>query len=396
MLTHHSSQDYGTAARAAAGKARAEFERLIENGSKRAAAVFSKVETEQPDDMLVRARAITIAPADAARLVARFGNGADHELGFHRHALQQAAGRLGVPWAYLESLLTVPAPEGAPADAPRPTWGAELAAHNLNKLLAEGVPHDARYLVRSVRNEARGWLSDRYRRLDSRPIVESFATACQRLGAVPCEGHALDTKIMLKAMLPYVFEPVDHEVMCVGVALENSDFGNGALSLRSFVLRLWCTNTAIADQNVREVHLGARLAEDIEWSDATYNLDTQRMALMVGDVVRGQLGPAKVDKLMDGIRRANEQKIDPKVAIAAIGRDLTKGEVAAVVEKFNSPDVELLPPGNTKWRLSNAISWLAGTQADEERRIELEKVAGSVMTGRRETGAAEAAAQLQA
>lgn len=396
MLTHHSSQDYGTAARAAAGKARTEFERLIENGTKRAAAVFAKVETEQPDDMLVRARAITIAPTDAARLVARFGNGADHELGFHRHALQQAAERVGMPWPYVDRLLHPERPAGAPADAPLPTWGAELAAHNLNELLRRNVPEATRFLLRSVRGEVRGLLSDRFRRLDSRPIVQSFAVACQRIGAVPCEGHALDTKIMLKAMLPVVFEPVEHEVMVVGVALENSDFGNGALSLRSFVLRLWCTNTAITDQNVREVHLGARLAEDIEWSEETHLADTKRMALMVGDVVRGQLGPAKVDKLMDGIRRANEQKIDPKVAIAAIGRDLTKGEVAAVVEKFNSPDVELLPPGNTKWRLSNAISWLAGTQADEERRIELEKVAGSVMTGRRETGAAEAAAQLQA
>lgn len=392
MLTHHDNRPYEVAAAAAAADARGRLEKIIAHGTTRFGRVLDQVMTQQPTDELVRASAVKFEAAAADRLVARF-NGVDGARGMHRHALGQLAGRLGIPWAYLDSLLHAPAPEGLHEQDPRRVWGADLAAHNLNKLLAEGAPRDARYLVRSVNNEARGWLSDRYRRLDSRPIVESFAHACQRLGAVPCEGHALDTKIMIKAMLPTVFEPVKHEVMAVGVALENSDFGNGALSLRAFVLRLWCTNLAITDQNLREVHLGARLAEDIEWSEETYNLDTRRMASMIGDVVQKQLGPAKVDQLMSAIIKANEMKIDPKAALAALGKDLTKTEVAAAVDAFNAPDVELLPPGNTKWRLSNAVSWLAGQTPDEERRIELEKVAGALMTGRREVAAAEAAAQ---
>ena len=49
------------------------------------------------------------------------------------------------------------------------TWGAELAARNLNELLRNAVDPTTRYLVRSVKGEARGWLSDRFRRLDCRP-----------------------------------------------------------------------------------------------------------------------------------------------------------------------------------------------------------------------------------
>lgn len=384
MLTHHDGRDYAVAAHEAAGVAREKLEALITNGTARAGAVIEQVMTQTITDELVRAPAVTFAPevvdgAAAARLVARFANGVEHVRPLHHNALGQVAGRLGLPTRYLDDLLA------------QPGWGAELAAHNLNELIRKNVPDTTRYLVRSIAGEARGWLSDRFRRLDCRPIVDAFAVACQRVGAVPCDGHALETKIAIKAMLPYVYEPVPNEVMCVGVALENSDFGNGALSLRSFVLRLWCTNLAIADQNVREVHLGARLAEDIEWSDETYVLDTKRMAAMVGDVVRGQLGPAKVDQLMAAVVKANELKIDPKAALAALGKDLTKGEVAQAVEKFNSIDVELLPPGNTKWRLSNAVSWLAGQVPDEERAIELQKVAGALLTGRREVAAAEAA-----
>jgi hypothetical protein len=367
MLTHHSSQDYETAAAAAATHARAKLEEIIEHGRQRAGAVINQVMSQQPTDELVRAPAITFAPDAAAKLVARFANGGDHTRAVHRHALQQLAGRLNVPWGYLETLLG------------QAEWGSELAAHNLNELLRKAVPDDTRYLLRSVGGEVRGWLSDRYRRLDSRPIVESFALACQRVGAVPCEGHALETKIAIKAMLPTVYEPVKHEVMAFGVVLENSDFGNGALTLRSFMLRLWCTNLAICDRNVREVHLGARLAEDIAWSEETYQLDTKRMAAMVGDVVRGQLGPAKVDQLMAAVRTANDTRVEPEKIIAKLGRtDLSKAEAAAVVEKFNSPDVELLPPGQTAWRLSNAVSWLAGQTVDEERQLELQKVAGAL------------------
>jgi hypothetical protein len=58
---------------------------------------------------------------------------------------------------------------------------------------------------------------------------------------------------------------------------------------------------------------------------------------------------------------------------------LTKGEVDAVVQTFNSPDVENLPPGNSKWRLSNAISWVAGTLVDADRKLDLMRLAGSVV-----------------
>jgi hypothetical protein len=372
MLMHHdSTRSYEEAAAAAAVTARAKLEALIAHGAGRAAAVVNQVMTQQPTDELVRAPAVTFSPADGAHLTARFNSDNDRDRPIHRHALQQLAGRLGVPWSYLETLLDA-SHEGG--------WGAELAARNLNELLRNAVDPTTRYLVRSVKGEARGWLSDRFRRLDCRPIVEAFALACQRIGAVPCEGHALETKIAIKAMLPTVYEPVKHEVMTFGVVLENSDFGNGALTLRSFMLRLFCTNTAICDHNVREVHLGAKLAEDIEWSDETYQLDTRRMAAMVGDVVRGQLGPAKIDTLMAAIVKANDEQVNPEKMLATLGKSLTKGEVGQVVTKFNSPDVELLPPGNTQWRMSNAVSWRAGQLPDEERRLELEKVAGQLAT----------------
>jgi hypothetical protein len=45
-------------------------------------------------------------------------------------------------------------------------------------------------------------------------------------------------------------------VLVDGLSLENSDFGNGALSVRAYLLRIWCSNLAITQEEMRQVHLG--------------------------------------------------------------------------------------------------------------------------------------------
>jgi len=68
----------------------------------------------------------------------------------------------------------------------------------------------------------RKFLSDSYRRIDSRPVVEAFATAGQEKGALPYEGYVTDTKIVIQAIMPEVYEPVPGEVVACGLSLENS------------------------------------------------------------------------------------------------------------------------------------------------------------------------------
>jgi hypothetical protein len=215
--------------------------------------------------------------------------------------------------------------------------------------------------------------------MDSRPIVEAFATACQTIGAVPVEGYAMETKIAIKAMLPYVFEPVPNEVMAFGICLGNSDYGDGALSLRGFVLRLWCTNFAITEECLRQVHLGRRLDENLTFAEDTYAADTRAMSLAVRDIVAGQLAPPKVDEFCALVRRANDEKIDPKAALAGLKKAVAKAEAEAIVTAYNTPDIEMLPAGNTKWRLSNAISWVAGKTEDQSRKLDLMRLAGDCL-----------------
>jgi hypothetical protein len=233
-----------------------------------------------------------------------------------------------------------------------------------------------------VNGEIRGFLSDSYRRMDSRPIMLAFVEGVQKYGAVPIDGFALDTHVQLQVVLPHVFEPVDHEVMVIGAAFGNSDFGRGSISVRTLITRVWCTNRAIGSEDLRKIHLGARMDENLVLSQRTYELDTKTMASAVKDIVDFTLSPGNVNKILEGVKKANEEKIEARGMMTFLKKYLRKGEVKDVVEAFASPEIEMLPAGQTKWRMSNAISWIANTKIeDDSRRLELMRVAGAVLDG---------------
>ena len=73
-------------------------------------------------------------------------------------------------------------------------------------------------------------------------------------GAFTYHGVLTETKVSLKAIYPEVYEPVPGEMIAFGVSLENSDFGNGALSIREYVHRIWCANLAVFEETMRQIH----------------------------------------------------------------------------------------------------------------------------------------------
>ena len=108
----------------------------------------------------------------------------------HRNAIHQMAQTTDMPVKFIDSL-----------QSPAEPWGRELLAHNLQTVFNCRF-QKKRYLLRSLQQEVRGFLSDSYRRIDSRPVVEAFATAVQEKGALPYEGYVTDTKIAIQAIMP--------------------------------------------------------------------------------------------------------------------------------------------------------------------------------------------------
>lgn len=365
MLYHHSNQPYLEAATEAAARARVKMQTLIDTGVESAAHTIARVMSEIPSDMLIRQHAMDVSASNGHVFITAPAavTGVPSRMALSGHAFAQLCQRAEMPTAYARELL-----DAGP-------WGAALLSKNFTELLHNH--DDARALVRVVDGKVRGILSDSYKRIDSRPLVESFCTAAQEAHLVPVMGHATETRVALKAMLPAVFEPAPGEVVAFGLEWENSDYGAGAHACRVFMLRLWCTNFAIAERAFRQVHLGRRM-DDVSFSARTYQLETAAQASALGDIVSSALAPDRVQAYCQVIADAANAPIDATKEIAKL-KALTKGERNTVTEAYNSADVEMLPAGNTMWRLSNALSWVAQKCETDDRRLELEKIAGDVL-----------------
>jgi hypothetical protein len=365
-MFHHGKEPYDVAVSEAAKTFQKKLEEQLHASVPRVQRVIDQVENDVPSDAIVHGTALkfnhvweengqrgvlVIPPSQPA-------------LRLHDHALCQVADRTKI-----RNMGTVVREMRS-----RGEWGAQLVAHIFNETYSH-MDGD-RFLLRAVRGEARGFLSDEYRRLDSRPLCEAFIQGVEVFGARPIDGFALQTKIHLRAMLPMVFEPFPGEIMAFGAEFRDSDYGDGFVAVTGIVDRMWCTNLATTQDVLKKVHLGKRLPDNISFSEETYRLDTKTMASAVRDVVGGVLSGKAVNGYLDMVRTANEQKIESSAITTWVKKNLNKEEGKKATEKFASADIEQLPAGQTAWRWSNALSWLAKETEDERRKLELQELAG--------------------
>lgn len=357
-----------------AARAREILEGHIAKGRASAVETYKSVRENIPTDKLVRGKALKFAPTKE-RLTISLGDGPGQAIG--HHALSQLASRAGIPGQYLAELST----QGG--------WQRELSAEILNRHYGAGETN-TRFLVRAVRDEVRGVMSDHYRRLDSVPLLDAVIEKCKEVGAVPVGGTHTDTRVAFRALIPTVYEPIPGEVVAFGIEWGNSDYANGTHYLRAFLERVWCLNGATMENALSQVHLGGRMSKEFEMSDRTYRLDTQTSVSALSDIINGVLAPTKVKAMCESIRTAAEKSIDWKNLKGSLAKRLLKGELTAAEAAFDSQDVINLPAGKTMWRASNAISWIAGNTEDGDRKLELERLAGELASGRRDVELAAA------
>lgn len=340
--------------------ARARLEKVVSEGVARAGSVIESVFANVPTDSIVKGAKMVIDVDAEGRVHAAGGE-------FHAHAFGQLTERAGVPLPYARSLR-----EGGKGAA----WQREL----LETILRTHYAHDtSRYLVRQAAGQVRGFLSDKYRRLDSRPLLDAFVGGCKDVGAVPFEGVANEVRTSVRAIIPRIYEPVPGEAMVFGLAWNNSDYGAGVYGISAFALRLVCLNGMVGESSLKQVHLGGKLPDDIQFSEKTYALDTRTMVGATTDIVRSTLGPAAIEKRAEAIKVLHASETSFEKAFSKVGAALTKAEQKAAKEAFDGPDQIMLPPGKTLWRASNALSWIANKTDDAERKLELQQAAGKIL-----------------
>ena len=102
-------------------------------------------------------------------------------------------------------------------------------------------------------------------------------------GAVACDALMTDTKVWIETILP---EPIciptrlnGTVIIYMGVRFSTSDYGDGSLDLRTFLLNGVCLNGMVRERTLKQVHLGGRLPEDLQLSEETYRQDTKTVLM---------------------------------------------------------------------------------------------------------------------
>jgi len=315
-------------------------------------------------------------PGKPLQIIYNGSNSADAYV-VHRHALTQFAHKANLPLTYV-SFLNV---DG---------WKRELLAENLNRLYKNldfpdrsGNP---RFLHRIVGREVRGFLSRRFNRhLASEPLLKAFLSACHHVGAVPFDAIVSDVKFALKMYLPYIFEPVQGEYVCVGVEWSNSDFGAGRMQVAVTIWMPRGDRFSVLDHSISRVHIGSVIEEsDIEVSDDTAKKEAEAQASAIRDSVVLQLSPDSIENLLGAIASAHEDAVPWHRLKGNLARFLGKKEIDSLHEVLKDEIIDLPPVPKiggelhpTKWWASQALAWLANKQDDPERRFDLQHASGS-------------------
>lgn len=293
----------------------------------------------------------------------------------HDHAVAQFGEKLGIHTGYLRSLSRGPE-----------QWQRDLAAEILNRTTAHTSRQ--RILFRKVESEIRGVLSDSYRRMDTAGILNRFLDSAMTAGAVLYRADYSPTRIWAEMILPTPFQiPTENNGtidMVFGLQFGNSDFGDGALRVSSFLVNGACWNGMLSKRTLNQIHLGRRLSDDLSLSQRTYDLDTATMASAVSDATKHLLGKDAIVELARSIKGATQEVVSNPTAeiqrLSKVGSGMSKQEISLVEERLvASRQDDGLFGELTKWKIANAVTAVARDTESARRKRELEEIGGLLL-----------------
>ena len=289
----------------------------------------------------------------------------------HDNAVGQLAEKMEIPSQYLRGL------------SRGEEWQKQLAAIVLNEHSSQ--TQRQRVLVRAVGMEVRGVLSDSYRRLNSVEILTAFMEEAGRQGAVVADAKMTDTKIWVETILP---APITiptlkngDVIIFMGARFSTSDYGDGAVDMRAFLLNGVCLNGMVRESVMKQIHLGARLPDNLQLSNKTYELDTQTTVSATRDLTKSLFSRDAIMQKAIEIQGASGIDVDFDSELKKLVKVglLSKGEnenVQKILMKNNPEDGT--QGGSTLWKLTQAITAHA-RELDDRRSRELHEISGQLM-----------------
>lgn len=288
-------------------------------------------------------------------------------------AHQQIATYLDIPKFYYDRLLAS---------------DYDLLAHNVNHWMQKQDKEERR-LLRTVNGKMRGFLSSRYRVIDSYDLVSTVLPILRDKGFQIAQCELTDKRLYIKAVLPKVSAEVKPgDVVQFGVLITNSEVGAGSFRIEPFLMRLLCMNGAITDAAIKVFHTGKNNAGDAMLevlSDEALKADDEALMLKVRDILLASSDPEKLFKAqVEAMKHAASNPIKNYDLIEVVKKATTRVGITSKLIRENI--VAQLANGNegaglTQWGLVNSFTAAAKLEAigyDES--VDLERAGGTILT----------------
>jgi hypothetical protein len=289
----------------------------------------------------------------------------------HSNAIGQIAEKMDIPSRYLREL------------AGGDEWQRQLAATVLNE--HSSWTQRTRVLIRTVGTEVRGVLSDSYRRLNSIEILTAFAEEAGQQGAVIADAYMSDTKIWAETILPTpITIPTTKNgdvILFMGARFSTSDYGDGSVDMRAFLLNGACLNGMVRESVMKQVHLGSRLPDNLQLSNETYELDTRTTVSATRDLTKSLFSRDNIMQKAIEIQGASRIDVDFSGELKRLVKAGTllksDGENVEKILMRNDPN-DGLQGGATLWKLTQAITAHA-RDLEPVRSRELHEISGDLL-----------------
>lgn len=252
-------------------------------------------------------------------------------------------------------------------------------------LLADQVNHwlhtePEKKMIRTLDGQVRAIVSDKYRPLDYYDLAEHVLQKINTMGATVESSALTDTKLYLKAVFPKLEGEVKKgDIVQMGIAVSNSEVGNGSVRFEPLIYRLACSNGMIlADQRVRKMHIGRAELDLGEFIRSNTRLQMDRAFWMqIGDVVDALFTREFFDRQVEKLRATTEEKITgklDKVIDATVqlidGTDQDRGGI-----------LQHLAQGGdfTRYGLAQALTRYSQDVDNYEKATDLERAGGTII-----------------
>ena len=258
-------------------------------------------------------------------------------------------------------------------------------------LLADNVNHwfakkHAPRMVRTLDNDVRAFLSNRFLRLDHVHMMNHVLPVLAESKAEVRSSEITPTRLYIKSTIPGMEGEVKKgDAVRFGIVFSNSEIGLGKVRAEPFVERLICLNGMVMPASdfghFERSHLGGEQDLTVDgntiYASDTMEADSQATWLKVRDIMKAFLCKDTTEKLLGMLRQSTEQKISGDIpgAVTTVAKmmELNQDEESAVLRY-------LVEGGDiTQWGIANAVTRMAADVASYDRATELEVAGGRII-----------------